>query len=144
MRQRMEQGYKNAPTDGGKVQKSANEWRKGTKVRQRMEEGHKNAPTDGGRVKNAPKPLVTKHAFPVVWFHEEPSLCCVLYREISRKKTRPGCRKLSESVKLFPVGQTSCFLCLNVKCTSYRNTVFLNYLHRNNALSAYKLGDVST
>jgi hypothetical protein len=43
--------------------------------------------TDGGRVKNSPKPVLTKHALPVVWFHEEPSLCCVTEREA--EKTRP-------------------------------------------------------
>jgi hypothetical protein len=59
----------------------------GTKMRQRME----------GGLKNAPKPLVTKHALPVVWFHEEEPVVSAVYSIVQRdiaEKTRPGCQKL--------------------------------------------------
>jgi hypothetical protein len=72
-----EGGFQNSPTDGGRVKKCANGWRKSTKMRQRLE----------GGLKNAKKHVVAKHALPVVCgFHEEPSLCCVLYREGGKNK----------------------------------------------------------
>jgi hypothetical protein len=70
-----------------------------------------------GGFKNAPKPVVAKHALPVVWFHEEPIVSAAYCTERYRGKNKARLPETVESVKLFPVGPTSCLLCLYVKCS---------------------------
>ncbi len=65
--------------------------REGFKIRQRMEEGTKMRQRMEGGLKNAPKPVVAKHALPFVWFHEDPIVSaayCTVQRDIE-EKTRP-------------------------------------------------------
>ncbi len=111
-------------------------------MRQRLEEGHKNAPTDGGRVKKCEKTCCGETRSPSrLWFHEEPSLCCVLYREGGKNKVG-----LPETVGICKIvsSRTNIMFTLDAfKMYSIQKHGISEIPYRNDALSAYKLTDTS-